>query len=271
MYGMLTATKEKNILTFKNYGGFEERNDSVIKYIKEADKLIDKKDYEFMVYTQDLPIYNWPAYTVFNFATMSDDYSLVCPDFLFDRWRSVGIEDYELEYNKLIEAGGSNYLENKIGWIGSVTGTVREKFFSYIDRNNFKFCDFSFTKFTVINGKATAPNFLTLEQQVKKWKYLLDIEGAGWSARFKLLMWSGRPVFLVDRVYKEFFYKHLVPWRHFVPVKNDFSDLEANFIKIESDPNLYKYISEESRLFCESWLTKKSAIDQWATIINNLE
>ena len=267
---MLTAVKEKNILSFSNYGGFEERNESVIKYIQEADKFIDKQDYEFMVYTQDVPIFNWQSYSVLNFATITEDYSLTCPDFVFDRWKSVGIEDYESEYNKLIEAGKTNYLENKIGWIGSVTGTAREKFFNYIHENDFKFCDFSFTKFRVINGRVTAPNFLTLEQQVMKWKYLLDIEGAGWSARFKLLLWSGRPVFLIDRIYKEFFYKHLVPWEHFIPVKNDFSDLESNFNKVDSDLQLYRHISQESRKFCEKWLTKKAAVSQWVSVINGL-
>ena len=60
---------------------------------------------------------------------------------------------------------------------------------------------------------------------VKKYSAVIDIEGNGYSGRLKHLLWSHRPVLLIDRPHKEYFFKYLKEWIHYVPVKRDMSDL----------------------------------------------
>ncbi|CDZ98464.1 Endoplasmic reticulum protein EP58, contains filamin rod domain and KDEL motif [Phaffia rhodozyma] len=56
------------------------------------------------------------------------------------------------------------------------------------------------------------------------YKYLLDIDGNAWSARFKRSLNTGSLVFK-STVHVEFWNDRIQPWLHYVPVKVDYSDL----------------------------------------------
>ncbi|KAJ6494082.1 glycosyl transferase family 90-domain-containing protein [Mycena vitilis] len=56
------------------------------------------------------------------------------------------------------------------------------------------------------------------------YKYVLDVDGNGWSSRFKRLMNSGSLIFKAT-TYPEWFTDRLAPWVHYVPVQNSYSDL----------------------------------------------
>lgn len=58
-----------------------------------------------------------------------------------------------------------------------------------------------------------------------KYKYLIDASGQGYSARIKYLLFSRRPLFIIDREYWDWIGIDLIPWVHFIPVKADLSDL----------------------------------------------
>ena len=60
---------------------------------------------------------------------------------------------------------------------------------------------------------------------VSKFKIVLDIGGIGYSGRLKYLLFSGRPLIFVDRPYVEYFHDDLIPYKHYIPVKRDLSDL----------------------------------------------
>lgn len=60
---------------------------------------------------------------------------------------------------------------------------------------------------------------------MKDYSILLDIEGGGYSARLKYLLLSNKPLLIVNRPYKEFFFKNLQEYVHYIPVKRDLSDL----------------------------------------------
>lgn len=266
MYGLINIIKEGKSLRVKNYGGFETRNESSIKLVSQALKGVEK-DLQFNIYTEDKPVKNINNLRTFSFSTIDNDYSSVCPDFLFDHWKQVGILDYEEECKKIKASGNNSYNLNKIGWIGSFSTPLRYKLYDLYnsDKNILDIRPTFFKKDG--NGINYCDNFMTLEQQVKIWKYLLDIEGNGWSARFKLFLWSGRPVFLIDRPFKEYFYQFLQPWEHYIPVKRDLSDLKQNFEIIEKDNNLYDTISKKSVEFAQKYLSRDYAINYWKSII----
>lgn len=274
MKNIIIFEKKNNNITIQDYDGADSRNKSTIKHLILALREIDKDIEQRVIYTDDVPIKNILGLKTYCYSTVDEDYSLTCPDFLFDCWREVNIDDYEAECNKINIIGKNSYLLNKIGWIGSITGNKRAQLFAYdnffLKRQQKEFLDIRQTVFNRdLKGICSCDNFMTLEQQIKQWKYLLDIEGNGWSARMKLLMWSGRPIFLVERPYKEFFFQYLEPWKHFIPVKNDFSDLENNYNIIEKDYELYNYISKESLMFANKYLTRTYAIKYWKQILED--
>ncbi|KAJ6480242.1 glycosyl transferase family 90-domain-containing protein [Mycena sanguinolenta] len=57
-----------------------------------------------------------------------------------------------------------------------------------------------------------------------RYKYILDVDGNGWSSRFKRLMNSGSLIFKAT-TYPEWFTERLAPWVHYIPIQNTYSDL----------------------------------------------
>jgi len=67
-------------------------------------------------------------------------------------------------------------------------------------------------------------------------KYIIDVDGNGWSGRFKRLMTSNALVFK-STIYPEWFADRVQPWVHYVPVQVDLSDLYDTLIFFRGDPN----------------------------------
>ncbi|KAG1729524.1 glycosyl transferase family 90-domain-containing protein [Suillus paluster] len=61
-------------------------------------------------------------------------------------------------------------------------------------------------------------------QEAGRYKYVFDIDGHGWSGRFKRLITSNSLVFK-STIYPEWFMDRIAPWLHYVPVQVDLSDL----------------------------------------------
>lgn len=57
-----------------------------------------------------------------------------------------------------------------------------------------------------------------------KYKYLIDVDGNGWSGRFHRLM-STKSVVLKTTLFPEWYSERIMPWVHYVPIKVDYSDL----------------------------------------------
>ncbi|KAJ8584607.1 glycosyltransferase family 90 protein [Rhizopogon salebrosus TDB-379] len=61
-------------------------------------------------------------------------------------------------------------------------------------------------------------------QEAGRYKYVFDVDGNGWSGRFKRLITSNSLVFK-STIYPEWFTDRIAPWVHYVPVQVDLSDL----------------------------------------------
>ncbi|KAG6884641.1 hypothetical protein C0993_009358 [Termitomyces sp. T159_Od127] len=68
------------------------------------------------------------------------------------------------------------------------------------------------------------------------YKYVLDIDGHGWSSRFKRLITSNSLIFKAT-VYPEWFTDRIAPWVHYIPVQMDLSDLADSLTFFRGDPN----------------------------------
>jgi lipopolysaccharide biosynthesis glycosyltransferase/LPS sulfotransferase NodH len=57
---------------------------------------------------------------------------------------------------------------------------------------------------------------------------ILDMDGNSWSSRFASLLCYNSVVIKVEPKYIEYFYSSLQPWTHYIPIKDDLSDLLEN-------------------------------------------
>ncbi|KAK4054476.1 hypothetical protein OIV83_000970 [Microbotryomycetes sp. JL201] len=61
-------------------------------------------------------------------------------------------------------------------------------------------------------------------EESNQYKYLIDVDGNGWSGRFHRLM-SMKAMILKSTAFPEWYQDRIQPWVHYVPVKIDYSDL----------------------------------------------
>jgi len=54
------------------------------------------------------------------------------------------------------------------------------------------------------------------------------MDGNSWSSRFATLLCYNSVVIKIEPKYVEYFYTNLHPWTHYIPVKDDLSDLHEN-------------------------------------------
>jgi hypothetical protein len=62
-----------------------------------------------------------------------------------------------------------------------------------------------------------------LEDQ-NQYRYLMDVDGNGWSGRFHRLL-STNGVVLKSTIFPEWYQERIIPWVHYVPIKVDYTDL----------------------------------------------
>lgn len=260
--------------------GFETRNTSTFWLILNANKIYNWEDFDSItISTDDCTAYkdNY-AYSFYGNAPNEN----LIPDFNFHGWPQVRIDDYKEVTAEIHEAGLIKPLTNLIGWFGC-TGSVnvRQKFIEITEtyKGLFKARDTKYWKKSRNTKKLDGYgreiqvlqtyNYMSLIDQVKEFKFLIDLEGKGYSGRLKYFLWSHRPVLVVDRPYKEFFFEYLIPWKHYIPVKRDLSDLIEKAEWCNKNYEKALEIAENAYEFSKKHLTREACYERWNKIITN--
>lgn len=110
--------------------------------------------------------------------------------------------------------------------------------------------------------------YVSLKDQ-SKYKYILHIEGHVQSFRLGTTLALGSVVLLVESKSKLWFEKELIAWKHYVPVKEDMSDLLEKAGWCKSHPFECKEIAKRSKQFYEERLTKGSCLDYVANLLTD--
>ena len=118
-------------------------------------------------------------------------------------------------------------------------------------------------------SKLIGTTYLSMPELVKRYSILIDVEGGGWSARLKFMLWSHRPLMLVDRPHKEYFFEHLVPWVHYIPVKRDMSDLVEKTQWCFDNYGKALAIAENAYNFSKQHLTREACYAQWNKVVTS--
>lgn len=259
-----TVAKQNGELVFHNLGGFELRNTSTIWCILQADQIYQFNDFtEIRIYTDDTE----SDETHYSY-TKENSYTKLVPDFNFHAWQQVGIQNYDLFVQSIDRAGSNKPLLQKVAWIGNSSTNFRRKIMldiAHIHPTLFDFFDMKWNPSNSIQFQST--HYISTPDLVKRYAFLIDIEGKGYSGRLKHLLWSHRPVLLVNRPYKEYFFEHLKEWVHYIPVQRDLSDLveKTQWCITHYDKSLE--IAENAYQFSKIYLTRNACYSQWNKII----
>lgn len=190
-----------------------------------------------------------------------------CPHSL--AWPEIGLQDADGLIRGFLSAEAS-YTSEKIFWIGANTHPTRA-LLARLAADKPHIIDAE-----IMDWNRSDPNRLkSMTRQVsladhRNFKYLIDCPGYGYSGRLKWLLATGRPVFVVARDIVEYWHGDLIPWVHFVPVKDDLSDLIDGYHRLESDESLYESIGSNARKFARDNLLLDIQVRQAAEAIDRL-
>lgn len=214
-------------------------------------------------YPEDHSYYNDYDFKFSTTVPLRDDHNfniLPCPHSL--SWESVDITNaQQMMKEMLVDIRQPAF--NKIFWAGGPQHPQRTEYVEFSEVNN----DICVTYLTDNSKQQQQQQYFLTMPDHANYKYLIDLQGQGYSARLKYLLASGRPIFIPDRPWVEHWHRLLVPWVHYVPVLSDFSDLRTNFLILEKDNNLYKLIADNARRFVSDYILLER---QLPYIINTL-
>lgn len=100
-----------------------------------------------------------------------------------------------------------------------------------------------------------------------QYKYLFNFRGVAASFRFKHLFLCGSLVFHVGNEWLEFFYTQLKPWVHYIPVKQDLSDVSDLLQFVRENDDIAKDIAERGHKFILDHLTMEDVSCYWETLL----
>jgi hypothetical protein len=103
-----------------------------------------------------------------------------------------------------------------------------------------------------------------------QYKYLIDIGGNGYSGRLKFLLFSKRPLLLVERNYIEYFHNDLQPWVHYVPVKMDLTDILIQVKWLENNYDKALQIAQNAYNFATNNFTEEKINERIYTVYQNI-
>lgn len=199
------------------------------------------------------------------------------PDCFFYNWPSASIYSFEDTKNQIILESNKEPTIEKVGWFGNIYSPLQDVIEYHTRPLLKKIGDVNPDLFDVFhispkNGiiDNNIPNYSSLPELIK-YKYLIDIGGNGWSGRLKWLLFSKRPLLLVDRNYIEYFYNDLIPYKHYIPVKMDLSDLLEKVDWMKKNPEKSLEIANNAFEFAINNFTTDKLLERVYYVYNNVK
>ena len=162
---------------------------------------------------------------IFCFSTSVNNSQYLIPDSYAKKWTEIGVPSVPKKCIEIEEAGRLGYTVDMAFWIGVASTHATRATLIEISKMRPDLIDARDMSWN--NHKVVAheiPEFVSLERHTD-FRYLIDVQGNGWSGRLKYLLFSGRPVFVAQRKWWDWATWDLVAWVHYIPVEENLSDL----------------------------------------------
>jgi hypothetical protein len=190
------------------------------------------------------------------------------PDWCFDAWPEAGVQQggFDAACAALTEAGSKDAPDGRLCWTGTAHHhPSRMNLMQLAAQHPTRFAceNVADRRLSAKSGVSVAPSdpqFRTLAEQVGRYRYLLDVQGKGYSSRLKLLLHSGRAVFVVRSPWSEYYYAQLSPWVHYIPVRENLTDLVDRLDWADNHSEEVATIAATAQAFARSHLTEKAAL-----------
>ena len=275
-YGMYHRSDLKlvfshNKMTWKITGKdtFEERAEKTTQLLFAAIEKVKKHLHKNMIVKVNCQDYVDRNIKILAYSKRSDQTNVIAiPDFSFINWNQCGIDDYDKTCQEIVKASKIPPVHATLFWIGNAETHPTRKLLCDMSEQDNRIEAYGMSWMKSDKGQ-TGTKYVSLIDHTK-YQYLIDLQGRGWSGRTKFLFFSGRPLFLVDRAWKEYWYKDIQPYVYYIPVKEDLSDLCQQLDWAETHSKECEEIAQNAQNFAIEHLTRESAINYLANILLQL-
>ncbi|XP_031708241.1 protein O-glucosyltransferase 1 [Anarrhichthys ocellatus] len=247
-------------------------------------EVIDRlPDLEMVVNVRDYPqVPGWvqPTLPVFSFSKTADYQDIMYPAWTF--WEGgpavwpiypTGLGRWDLMRDDLKKSAAQwpwEKKESKGYFRGSRTSPERDPLI-LLSRDAPELVDAEYTKNQAWKserdtlGRPPAKEIPLVDHC--KYKYLFNFRGVAASFRLKHLFLCGSLVFHVGDEWQEFFYPQLQPWVHYIPVKQDLSDVRELLQFVQENDAVAQEIATRGKEFILDHLRMRDVSCYWERLL----
>jgi hypothetical protein len=189
---------------------------------------------------------------------------------------AMGIPDRHYFYCNLYQSFRSFHrgmpFATKIAKVAYVARVSRGTTYNYTTRRDITLNQREYFFSEAVNKKnVDCSMHWVFNRDLVKYKYILDIDGMAstWDAT-AWKMNSGSVLFKTDTGWRQWFYDDFLPWVHYIPVRDDFSDLDEKFEWCENhQPECEQIIKNSIDLF-EKTYRFQNVVDYTLGVIDKI-
>lgn len=266
--------REHNCMFPARCSGVEHFILEVIDRLPDLEMVVNVRDYP------QVPTWVQPTFPVFSFSKTADYQDIMYPAWTF--WEGgpavwpiypTGLGRWDLMIDDL-QKSAAQWLwkkkESKGFFRGSRTSPERDPLI-LLSREAPELVDAEYTKNQAWKserdtlGKPPAKEIPLVDHC--KYKYLFNFRGVAASFRFKHLFLCGSLVFHVGDEWQEFFYPQLKPWVHYIPVKQDLSDVRELLQFVKENDAIAQEIATRGKQFILNHLKMQDISCYWERLL----
>uniref|UniRef100_H3CYA4 Protein O-glucosyltransferase 1 n=1 Tax=Tetraodon nigroviridis TaxID=99883 RepID=H3CYA4_TETNG len=230
-------------------------------------------DMEMVVNVRDYPqVPKWvdSLLPVFSFSKTADYQDIMYPAWTFWEGGPAGIPHFHVCCGRSADQWPWKQKETRGFFRGSRTSSERDPLV-LLSREDPELVDAEYTKNQAWRsekdtlGRPPAKEIPLVDHC--KYKYLFNFRGVAASFRFKHLFLCGSLVFHVGDEWLEFFYPQLKPWVHYIPVKQDLSDVRALLQFAKENDALAQEIATRGKEFILHHLRMEDVSCYWEKLL----
>ena len=209
--------KKKWKLHFIDLWWRADRNKLMISIFKEALGNNTIKNFPVVIInTWDRPINKYLKINIFSFSTADWYHDKMVPDWTYDSWMECKIPEFNKIIKEIEKTGTLQPTIDKIWRIWNLNTSHSRSILLNLWKKYPQYLDIK---------DSNSWEYISLPDLVKTYRYLIDVEWNGFSWRLKYLFFSWRAIFVQERPLNEYALLWAIPYKDYIPVKNDFSDL----------------------------------------------
>ena len=107
-------------------------------------------------------------------------------------------------------------------------------------------------------------------RDMQQYRAIIDVDGNSWSSRFGTLLCQSSVVLKVQAKHVDYFYPTLQPWEHYIPIRDDLSDLvqHVQFATSINHTAIVQLIIYNANEWCRRHMTTSHLIQDMRSILD---